>query len=386
MHRGTGIWGLALTLVACGCVTTPSPRTTRVPRGQPEPTLQDKLTAAAEAMRQPFQTEKPHDTSVPWDWTTALPIGTSRAELVRATLPGEALAALVPEIARPEIILVSGRTGASAVEVTAVGGKSIKDYNQLDAAASAAAESGKPITVAFRSPSASAGAPPPSVEIKPAALNALCCAVAPQETLLRVTDHGNPWVAIRRGGVRAKVLTRVERRHGLLQVAMTMGVHWGDPLTLPVEIQAQANGKPLPCLGVSEVLDRLYGTPSTPADSDPAAYSFAASSERQDYLIPSNYKRLEQATEGSATTKPAGPSLPALASLPGIVYPGPALLGDARALCGLLLQRQIYRPGDPERTGWILFGDDILRQAASVQLTVDLGTGPIHLAFELPSR
>jgi hypothetical protein len=102
--------------------------------------------------------------------------------------------------------------------------------------------------------------------------------------------------------------------------------------------------------------------------------------------LPTNYKRLCQEIIDESEEKAPTPQQPALASLPGIAYPGPALLGDARALMGCLLQRQIYECGAPERTGWILFGGDSLRQGESIEVAVDLGGGLKTYRLSFPKR
>ena len=78
--------------------------------------------------------------------------------------------------------------------------------------------------------------------------------------------------------------------------------------------------------------------------------------------------------------------MPALIAVPGVVYPGPPALGDARALRGFLLQRQLYQPGDPERTGWIMFAGQEFKRGCTIEIDVDLGRGPRRTRFRLPTE
>ena len=65
--------------------------------------------------------------------------------------------------------------------------------------------------------------------------------------------------------------------------------------------------------------------------------------------------------------------------------PGPAVLGDARALTGILLQRQLFRPGDPERTGWIVFAGESLNAGGAIDIDLDLGSGLQRFRFAVPT-
>src|SRR5205823_445959 len=182
---------------------------------------------------------------------------------------------------------------------------------------------------------------------------------------------------------------RVERNHCLMHVAVSLGVCWGSPTNLPLDVQATCDGAALQCLTVSEALDALYGGPRQAGPTGPGsanANSFRAVSERADYLLPTNYKRLQHALDEEAKDSTAPPPGPAFATLPGLGYPGPALLGDARALSGFLLQRQVCQPGEPERVGWLVFQGDALRHGRPVQVSVDLGHGFNHLMFSLPQQ
>jgi hypothetical protein len=220
-------------------------------------------------------------------------------------------------------------------------------------------------------------------------LLALNQAAAPSGVVLRVNETGNPWAVLREDGVRCKVATQVERQHGILRVVLGLTVCWGAPVQLPRELRADCDGVPLQCLNVAQTLETLYGTATAPTSAttpglDAAAASFAAVSEREDYRVPSNYKRLQQSVDDAQARSVAVPANPALVTVPGVAYPGPALLGDARALGAFLQQRQLYRPGEAEQVGWVIFSGPALRHGGVVHLDIDLGQGVRHLTFTLP--
>ncbi len=114
-------------------------------------------------------------------------------------------------------------------------------------------------------------------------------------------------------------------------------------------------------------------------------YSFASISERESYRIPTNYRRIQ--TDFDERFHDATPrALPAFAALPGQPYPGPATLGDARALSGFLLQRQVCEPGAPENIGWLVFQGDSLRAGGEVAIEIDLGDGLQRFRFHITSQ
>src|SRR5262249_3266735 len=189
---------------------------------------------------------------------------------------------------------------------------------------------------------------------------ALAQATAPEEPLMRVTEDGNQWVLVRQSGVRCKIMSRVERSRGLLQMVVSLGLCWGPEVQLPCEVRVTCDGQPLQCLTAADTLELLYGHESHgESASDPSRGAFSIVSEREDYLMPTNYKRLQEAQAEARASTPV-PSIPALATVAGLAYPGPAILGDARALAAFLLQKQIYQAGEPERINWLMFSGEAL--------------------------
>jgi hypothetical protein len=317
-----------------------------------------------------------------WEWVTGLPKGATRAEVVLPEVAGPTLAAVLPQWHLPELQLASTDAGNATYRIAAVNGTPVSDCNQLHAAATRALARKKNITVALAD---KGGKPGTSMSVDPPQLLALTQAAAAHTQLLRVTEGGNPWVVVRQGGVRCKLMARIERERGILQMALGLTVCWGAQMELPREVTATCDGVPLCCLSAAETLERLYGkSRSTPAAPPAEACSFAAVSEREDYRIPTNYKRLQQATDGAAAGSTMPAPGPALATLPGVPYPGPAVLGDARALSGFLQQRQLHQAGELERVGWIIFAGEALRRGSVIDIAVDLGQGPLHVSLVVP--
>jgi hypothetical protein len=155
---------------------------------------------------------------------------------------------------------------------------------------------------------------------------------------------------------------------------------------MPADVQARFNNVPLRCLSVSEALGLIYEGHSKLAPPAERSDSFATVSERDDFLIPTNFKRLQKQFDESSERALSAPTLPALAMVPGKSYPGSPVLGDARALSSFMLQAQPFKAGDRERTGWILFGGESLRDGGTLELSIQIVNGsPLLLRLALPS-
>jgi hypothetical protein len=378
--------GVGLGLLGCllaGCITEPVSRQSMAMRRHKTASA-EKGSPLADALARPGKGSMGEKLSAPWDWALAVPRSVPRAEVVRAAIAGNSLAALIPEYQESRAIPASAGRDASAFVITGVQGHAVKHCNQLNGAIEQALAAGKPIQVALLDENAIAHSSPLMVNVEPSALLALAQATAPEEPLMRVTEDGNQWVLVRQSGVRCKIMGRVERSRGLLQVVMSLGLCWGPEVQLPCEVRAACDGQPLQCLTAADALELLYGHQNHgESASDPSRGAFSTVSEREDYLMPTNYKRLQEAqAEARASTRV--PSIPALATVAGLAYPGPAILGDARALAAFLLQKQIYQAGEPERISWLMFSGEALKKGETIQLTVDLGKGLINLPFSLP--
>ncbi len=381
-HVLAATMGLLAFLIS-GCVTervTPQGSPSSIPRQaprQPDSTSHKDFPWGWSA----FTAEKQPAT---WSWVAAVPSSVPRAELLRPTISRETLAALVPDLRQDGCALASAPPPSSALVVTRVQNLALKDCNQLHHAVETCLDAGKPVQVEFVS-EAAAGSAPLNATVKPPALLPFLQGVAPGEPQMRVTEGGNPWVVLRQDGTRCKVMARVERTRGLLQVVLSLAVCSGPPVQMPVDVRAFCDNEPLACLTVAETLELLYGKrKQNEAGAAETTGSFASVSERADYLLPTNYKRLQeaQANAGRSTV----PAVPALATVAGVAYPGPAILCDARALCAFLLQKQIYQAGEPERVSWLMLSGPALRKGGTLQLTLDLGKGPTSLTFALPQE
>jgi len=313
----------------------------------------------------------------------ALPNGLPRAETLAPILPEPSVAILLPQWKESDIQTVSAEASPAEIRITAINEVPVADCNQLHAAVARALASGKELKVGMRNV-ASPEQAERTLSVEPVQLAALNQAAAPRSVLARVTEGGNNWAVLREDSVRCKLMARVERQRRLLHVAVGLTVCWGPQVTLPKDVRASCNGMPLQCLAVAETLDALYSPTSAKRPTpDRRSTSFAAVSEREDYLVPSNYKRLQQEVDAAAASGAPTPES-ALASVPGLSYPGPAVLGDARALSAFLQQRQLYQLGEPERVGWLVFAGDALRDGQTIEIDIDLGRGPCRLTFTVP--
>ena len=316
-----------------------------------------------------------------WNWMTGIPSGIPRAELIPATVPVQSLARFAPQ-APFAVSQASTSAANSSFVIERVGEQPIKNLADLAVAVEDAVESGVSSVVVRRT-----GTPgtrePGLINIDPGGLTALAQASGPEHTLVRTVYAGSPAVMIRQHGVSCIVTARVERQRGVLQAMLVMRQHWGERAILPREITATCDETPLRCLSLPETLELLYGDfdSRVPAESAEVT-SFAAVSERDDYLIPFNYRHLQTQLDeqGSFAKRPR----PALIELPDMEYPGPAILGDARAMVDFLLQREFTQPGEPERLGWVVFAGESLRRGKEIVLNLDLGFDSLPMVIRLP--
>jgi hypothetical protein len=320
------------------------------------------------------------------------------------TVDGDTLASIVHDGESASTQIASNAATSCELQVIRVAGRPVRSFEHLHAIVEGAVDSSETVQVAIANSNADAmpvawaqtsdvpesavrpdsGSVAKTIALTPTSLRALEHGVARSEKTIRVFEDGNPWIVIREANVRSKLTARVERTSGLMQVVMTLELLAGPPVLLPVEVTATCQGMPLQCLTVAEALETLYGR--VPPDervkssNDSSLIdhrSFAVVSQRDEYLVPTNYKRLQEETKRAA-------GLPAFAVVSGTSYPGSPLLGDARALAQFALQPQLCQPGEPERIGWIIFSGEALKQGGRIQIDVDLGHGPIPIAFLVP--
>jgi hypothetical protein len=345
-----------------------------------------------------------------WTWSSALPSSTARAELIPLAIDRNTLAGIVDKEDQTTI-LTSTTESDPAFRIDSIAGQPVRTLDDLFAITRRTRRGNHtiPIHVTTSSNQSTQHTRPaiatvqttPSEELhsEPASgrpldgenksagtialeydrLEAIEHCIARQHKAVRMVEGGNPWVVVPAGPVQCKLTARVERVSGLLQVIVGLKVIDWSPMRLPVEVRASCENEPLQCLTASEALEVLYGDPAKRVAGEPSdgVYSFIAVSQREDYQIPTNYRRLEDQRRSAA-------GLPAFARATGMVYPGSPLLGDARALAGFMLQPQLYEKGQPEQIGWILFGGESLRSGQGIEIEIDLGDGRITVPFKVP--
>jgi hypothetical protein len=324
-------------------------------------------------------------TLVPWDWVTGIPVDAPRAEQLAAEITHESLARVIPAASGGAILLTSTTAGDSSLRIVNVGGRKVTNCADLHQAVSEHSHADSIQVDVLK-----ADGQEIALQTNGDALQAMVFLTAIEHPVLQIADQGNPCFTIRDDRVRAKLVARVERSRGILQLVLTCRVMRPSDGPVPREVRAACEGQPLRCLSVSETLSRLYGDLQKPADPglvDPEGSwsSFAAASSRPDYQIPVAYKRLCDDLESKNFTSANVGLGPAFASGSATVYPGPAILGDARALTGFLLQPQVLSPEHRERTGWIVFAGESLKRGGTVSVEIDFGSGMRTVSFAVPS-
>jgi hypothetical protein len=314
-------------------------------------------------------------------------LGGTRAELIAATVPTRVLAALIPPSSAYEtdqIRQVSNEAIRSEYRVKNIEGFEVHNCSDLHTALDKLDGKKGTVQVDFVESSAPTSSAGFAIQLDGRKLSELVHQVAPDCGIMRMVEDGNPCLVLRSGDRRCRITTRVERKIGLLQVVVSIATCAETTQPLPIEMRAWCDGSPLRCLTTADSLNLLYGNKPVDAQRpDEEMVSFASVSEHEEYLLPTNYKQLSEGLD----TKQREALLsrgPALVALPGTVYPGPPILGDARALAGFLLQRKFYKPADPEVTGWVMFSGDQLRNGATVEVAIDLGAGLEKLKFHVP--
>ena len=378
---------MILLIFAAGCASTTNSSVTV--QKESKSSYFEKLSAATEPTRASFRkltkTDQPIQPRT-WDWVTALPVDIKRSQLVDTTIPSDALASLVPAM-KSNIAQVSWPSPTSAYRVVNIEGHKVRNCNDLfNAIENVADKQDDQIQVDLVNLSAPEGTPEIAVQLDSSQLVEVTQLIAPDQPAMRITKDGNPWIVFREQGVRCELMARTERTRGLLHVVIALANCGDKPMLLPVEVRATCDDDPLRCCSVAETLDALYGSVE-PDITNPQndECSFVSTSEKEDYRVPVNFRRIQEemaAEHQDSAQKP----VPAFASLPGQVYPGTAVLGDARALSGFLMQQQSCLPGDPEHVGWLVFADDSLCNGGAVDISIDSGNGLRTFRFNVPAQ
>lgn len=315
-----------------------------------------------------------------WDWATGIPSNATNGDVIPASLSASVVAQLGPDFGLPELQLVSATNVPDRVAISNVNGLDVRTYSRLSAILENVARGDEPAKVRLDDGR--------EAEVKPDNLIRLLHGTAHNVQRIRVTEDGNPWIITRSDGVRCKVFPRVERSRGLLQLVVTLQLLWGDQRVLPADVRVFCDSQPLEILSAAETLTLLYDRNSQQdgkrGDDAAEVVSFNDVASQESYVVPTNYKRLAAKFEED-TRMVFDPPQPALISVPGLRYPGPAILGDARALGGYLLTPSLYLPNAPAKTGWIMFRGDELKDGGHLRIEFNLGgSQPTVCEFDIP--
>jgi hypothetical protein len=374
-----------IAILTSGCVTTTTKNGHQIPN---EPSAFSKEVHELGASLSGFvESVTPSNGAEPltWEWAVGIPRSLSKGD-VAVSVPNDAVVAFAPAAHSGNIRLVSADT-STPLSIAAVNNKSVRTLDDLNMAVERVADqhSGvkeKGIVVEFVGGSTDSASVP--VTISSDNFVALAHACIPDQTQVRAVIDGNPWVVTRNDAVRCKTMLRKERHSKLVHLVMSLKVCWGQPQKLPASIAMSCEGKPLNCLTVSEVLDQLYGERKKRPRTAKSITSYAEVSEDDEFLTPVNYRKLEAKLANDQRLASIRP-YPAFASVGGHTYPGPAVLGDARALSGFMLQPRVFSPKDEEQVGWIVFDGSSVPDGEAYELLVDLGSGPLSVQFKVPN-
>lgn len=373
-------------ILVVGCATDVGPRAATSTDKPASSGFTQSLGKARDKLTSALRRATPDDGSertIIWNWASGIPVAVPRADVVSAWVPAAAVAQIAPQAAQPSLVQLASTHQHVPLSVANVQGETVGNFADLHRAQDQALQSKRPIQVDLNT-AADRGRGGTSVSLDQEQFVQLVHATATDSPVMRVNEDGNPWVLIRHQGVSAKVTVRVERGSGLVQLILSTR-SFGETRALPLEVRLACNDVPLQCLTVADALDTLYGEGLPQSAPTGESASFAFTSERDDYLIPTNYKRLEQAFQ-ERTRHASIPTAPAFLSLRGIGYPGSPVLGDTRALTAFLLQRRIGQHNRlQEETGWIIFGGAKFDEDGRLDLDLDLGAGPVRLAFHVPA-
>lgn len=339
-------------------------------------------TAGVRASAKQLTTKTPKELP-PFVWASAAPSNVTRGEVVTTTMPAQEFARFAP---LPTIQLVSSQHAPPpAYQITHINDCPVTNCSDLLLALDETDAAAKDVQVDFVAVGGAGTGAPQAVKVPRDVAMAMTQSIAPDQQLLRVVDGGQQWLVCREGSVRAGILVRVERTRRMMQLVLTLSNFWGHETLLPLEVRASCDGKPLRCLRVQDTLELMYGKGDlAKLPDDVNGNSFAAISDREDYLVPTNYGPLYEQFV-ARTRNSMRPVLPAVASVEGESYPGPAILGDARALTGFGLQKQLYRPDGRENTGWLFFAGSELANCQSIEIDADFGAGLRHFQFHIPT-
>jgi len=374
---------LLATILTSGCITTTTRNGRQIPN---EPsTFSKQVGKFKNSVIGLVQAVTPDDQADPirWEWAAGIPQAVVKGESVPVHVPEDVVAHFAPGAINPGLRLASA-TPAVPMAISVVNDTRIRTLADLDQSLQEALDTadGKAPVVEFVG--GMAGSVPIPVQVAPNNLVALAHACVPERTPVRVIEDGNLWVLVKDDAVRCKIMIRKERYSQLLHVVVSLKVCWGPPRKLPVGLTASCDGQALSCQSVAGVLDQLYADERDKDDSDAAVVSYNEISELDEFLIPVNYRALEAKLADDQRLASLRPH-PAFAVVGGYAYPGPPVLGDARALSGFMLQPRVFSADESEHVGWVVFDSSTVPDGEFYETTIDLGSGPQTIRFKVPN-
>lgn len=371
-------------IVVAGCVTTTTKNGRVIPN---EPSALSKQWSKVKRSTSQFvDSITPKDTVEPivWRWSTGIPQAVTKSESIKSTVPLDAVAVFAPD-ADVSAIQLASTAQQPQIPITVVNDAQVHTLAELHTGIVEAVENSSDEEAVIEFAVGSTADQSMPVKISRNNLIALEHASLPDRSPIRVVEDANPWVLLKDDGVRCKLMLRTEENSKLVHVAMSLKVCWGQSVTLPRDLHVFCEGKELDCLTVAETLQRTYGDLpgklKQESDGDLKTYNDIASAD--EYLIPVNYRDLE-AKHAAEYRFAAFRPMPAFAVVGGYTYPGPPVLGDARALGSFMLQPREYNVDEETHVGWVVFDASSVNAAENFEVTVDLGSGPQTVRFRIP--
>jgi hypothetical protein len=362
-----------------GCVTHVNGVKQPSAIAQLAPSLHEQGQLAAAFIKDTFAGESGPSAVQP-TWACALPQGCQRGDLLDVTARSIVVAQVLPGLA-PEGIQQASLDDSSRLRIRSIDGQRVGNFAEFHREVARVIDDPEIVRASFEHEQIGA---PQQADMTPADLLSLYQITAPDQQLVSVVEEGNPWIVLRDGAARCRVMARVERERGLLHLLVATKLCWGPPQLMPTEITAQCDAQPLECLSVSQCLEVLYGDETSRVNAlNEASRSFAEASERPEFLVPSNFNTLDLRMQQLGRKSTSPPPLPAFGA-PGVTYPGSAVLGDARALSMFLARRSIAHAEDPEQVGWLVFHHAALKTGRNIAVEIDLAHGPKTIEFKMP--
>lgn len=373
---------MVIFVITAGCVTTTT-RNGRVVQNKPS-ALKTTVAKFGDSLSSVVAKITPSDEPEPviWTWAGGIPRDAARSEEIPVCIDSDVVAKTGVKFAGNDIRLVSGTTSAPpAWSISAVNDTSVRTFAELNTAVEAAVQSDVDPVIELTGDSHRDNSVP--VKLSSTDLTAIAHAATPEAQPIRLVEDGNSWILIREDGVRCKVMLRREQASGLIHVVMNLKLCWGESRRLPVNVVVRSDREELSCLSVPEILDVLYDDSRKTSSAD-RVQRFKAIASSDDYVTPVNYRKLEAKLAKEQRLASIRP-VPAFAVVGGYAYPGPPVLGDARALSGFLLQPRKYSADEPEHVGWVIFDGRAVQDSEHFEVEIQFEEKTHTVRFRVPT-